>query len=285
MSTASAWYNAYVAILFISTLPNALLLLIPTHLLVGDDGVRSSVLSTAGINYQSLMLSFSAAGLMGDVFIHTLPHLLSSHNNHGSHVHHHGEEEEGEEHSSSTGRTDRNMLISLTLLVGYLTFLTVERLFTCNHSHHDKMHNEDAHVQRTPHNGATTAVVNAVNDSSHGDRSSLVRRSKGDNAQFKAAHKDGPIDNKEPLFEGSKHGTEDGKQSRWPLVEALRNLHVTGWLNLVADSLHNFTDGIAIGASFANGRGLAYATFLSVIIHEIPHELGDFTILLQSGMT
>jgi zinc transporter ZupT len=68
-------------------------------------------------------------------------------------------------------------------------------------------------------------------------------------------------------------------------VEALRNLHVTGWLNLVADSLHNFTDGIAIGASFASGRGLAYATFLSVIIHEIPHELGDFTILLQSGMT
>lgn len=276
MSTASAWYNAYVAILFISTLPNALLLLIPTHLLVGDDGVRSSVLSTAGINYQSLMLSFSAAGLMGDVFIHTLPHLLSSHNNHGSHVHHHGEEEEGEEHSSSTGRIDRNMMISLTLLVGYLTFLTVERLFTCNHSHHDKMHNGDAHVQRTPHNGATTAVVNGVNDASHGGRSSLVRRSKGGN---------GPVDTKESLFEGPRHDTEDCKQSRWPLVEALRNLHVTGWLNLVADSLHNFTDGIAIGASFASGRGLAYATFLSVIIHEIPHELGDFTILLQSGMT
>jgi zinc transporter 7 len=282
MSAASAWYNAYVAILFISTLPNALLLLIPTHLLVGDDGVRSSVLSTTGINYQSLMLSFSAAGLMGDVFIHTLPHLLSSHNNHGSHVHHHGEE--GEEHSG-TGRTDRNMLISLTLLLGYLTFLTAERLFTCNHSHHDNMHNGDAHVQRTPHNGATTAVVNGVNDASHGGRSTLVRRSKGDNVQFKAAHKDGPVDTKEPLFDGPRHGTEDGKHSRWPLVEALRNLHVTGWLNLVADSLHNFTDGIAIGASFASGRGLAYATFLSIIIHEIPHELGDFTILLQSGMT
>lgn len=283
MSTASAWYNAYVAILFISTLPNALLLLIPTHLLVADEGVRSSVLSTAGINYQSLMLSFSAAGLMGDVFIHTLPHLLSSHD-HGSHVLHHGEEGEGEEHSS-TGRNNRNILISLTLLVGYLTFLTVERLFTCNHSHYDKIHNEDAHVHRPPDDGATIAVVNEVN-ASLGGSSSLVRRSKGDgHAKSKAAHGYSSSNTKESLSEDNRHGTKDGKQSRWPLVEALKNLHVTGWLNLVADSLHNFTDGIAIGASFASGRGLAYATFLSVIIHEIPHELGDFTILLQSGMT
>lgn len=284
MSTASAWYNAYIAILFISTLPNALLLLIPTHLLVVDEDARSSiVLSTAGINYQSLMLSFSAAGLMGDVFIHTLPHLLSSE----SHSHHHGEEE-GEH--SSTGKNNRNMLISLTLLVGYLTFLTVERLFTCNHCHHDKTHshnhNKDAHVHRDFHDGATIATANEVNTVSHGGSSSLVHRSKGGGkAKSIVAHKDGPTDTKNLLSEGAMRGMEDSKQSRWPLVEALRNLHVTGWLNLVADSLHNFTDGIAIGASFASGRGLAYATFLSVIIHEIPHELGDFTILLQSGMT
>jgi zinc transporter 7 len=69
------------------------------------------------------------------------------------------------------------------------------------------------------------------------------------------------------------------------LFQAMQtHLQASGWLNLLADSMHNFTDGIAIGASFASGRGLAYATFLSVIFHEIPHEIGDFAILVQSGL-
>lgn len=50
---------------------------------------------------------------------------------------------------------------------------------------------------------------------------------------------------------------------------------VSALLNLIADSMHNFTDGIALGASFASGRGLAIATLLSVLFHEIPHELGN----------
>jgi zinc transporter ZupT len=58
----------------------------------------------------------------------------------------------------------------------------------------------------------------------------------------------------------------------------------SGWLNLIADSLHNFTDGCAIGASFVSGNGgLATATLVSVLFHEIPHELGDFVILVESG--
>jgi zinc transporter 7 len=58
----------------------------------------------------------------------------------------------------------------------------------------------------------------------------------------------------------------------------------SGYLNLLADSMHNLTDGIAIGAAFASGKGLAVATFISVILHEVPHEIGDFSILVQSGL-
>lgn len=65
----------------------------------------------------------------------------------------------------------------------------------------------------------------------------------------------------------------------------VQNLQASGWLNLFADSMHNFTDGIAVGVSFATGEGIAIATFLSIIIHEIPHEVGDFTILVQSGLS
>ena len=62
-------------------------------------------------------------------------------------------------------------------------------------------------------------------------------------------------------------------------------LTASGWLNLLADSMHNFTDGIALGASFAASKGLGTAALLSVLFHEIPHELSDFTILVESGLS
>jgi zinc transporter 7 len=40
------------------------------------------------------------------------------------------------------------------------------------------------------------------------------------------------------------------------LFSSFSKLAVSGWLNLLADAMHNFTDGIAIGASFASGKGL-----------------------------
>ena len=72
-------------------------------------------------------------------------------------------------------------------------------------------------------------------------------------------------------------------------------------LNLAADSLHNFTDGIAIGASFAGSsfdealplwdqvrillRSRGGLATIAVLFHEIPHELGDYSILVSSGFT
>ena len=58
---------------------------------------------------------------------------------------------------------------------------------------------------------------------------------------------------------------------------------VTGYLNLAADAAHNFTDGLAVGASFLAGDRLAAITVFTVLLHEIPHEIGDFAVLVQSG--
>jgi len=56
-------------------------------------------------------------------------------------------------------------------------------------------------------------------------------------------------------------------------------------LNIIADMMHNFTDGIALGVVFqSNNPTLMVATTVSVFIHEIPHELGDFAILIESGL-
>ena len=55
------------------------------------------------------------------------------------------------------------------------------------------------------------------------------------------------------------------------------------YLILVADTVHNLIDGLAVGASFLVGTGAGIATTLAVVAHEIPQELGDFGILIHGG--
>jgi zinc and cadmium transporter len=54
-------------------------------------------------------------------------------------------------------------------------------------------------------------------------------------------------------------------------------------LVIVGDTIHNFIDGVAIGASFLVSPGLGLITALSTFLHEVPHEIGDFGILLRAG--
>lgn len=58
-----------------------------------------------------------------------------------------------------------------------------------------------------------------------------------------------------------------------------------GWINLVADGLHNFIDGIAIAAAFTISIDLGVITVFGVILHELPQEVGDFGVLLYSGFS
>lgn len=56
-----------------------------------------------------------------------------------------------------------------------------------------------------------------------------------------------------------------------------------GPLIIIGDAFHNFADGLVIAATFTTSIPLGVATSLAVIAHEIPQEVGDFVILLQSG--
>lgn len=58
-----------------------------------------------------------------------------------------------------------------------------------------------------------------------------------------------------------------------------------GPLILAGDACHNFVDGFAIASAFLVSVPLGISTSLAVIAHEIPQELGDFAILLESGYT
>jgi zinc and cadmium transporter len=61
--------------------------------------------------------------------------------------------------------------------------------------------------------------------------------------------------------------------------------HAGGALILLGDAFHNFVDGVVIAAAFLVSPALGIATALAVIAHEIPQELGDFAILLNSGLS
>ncbi|XP_060529897.1 zinc transporter ZIP13 homolog [Cylas formicarius] len=60
---------------------------------------------------------------------------------------------------------------------------------------------------------------------------------------------------------------------------------MAGYLNLVANSIDNFTHGLSLGGAFLVSPRLGLLTTFAILVHEIPHEVGDFAILLKSGFT
>jgi zinc and cadmium transporter len=61
------------------------------------------------------------------------------------------------------------------------------------------------------------------------------------------------------------------------------NAKSAGTLIILGDGIHNFVDGVLIAAAFLTDVQLGIVTSLAVATHEIPQEVGDFAILLDSG--
>ena len=71
--------------------------------------------------------------------------------------------------------------------------------------------------------------------------------------------------------EGERHsGHGHGNQTAVPLI-------------IFGDTIHNLLDGVAIGTSFLVNPSLGLVVALSTFLHETPHEIADFGILLAKG--
>ncbi|XP_076471941.1 metal cation symporter ZIP14-like isoform X2 [Babylonia areolata] len=70
----------------------------------------------------------------------------------------------------------------------------------------------------------------------------------------------------------------EGEKRRGPVA-------TVAWMVLIGDVMHNFVDGMAIGAAFTENVYLGVSIGIAVLCEELPHELGDVAILLHSGMS
>ncbi|XP_050410817.1 metal cation symporter ZIP8 [Patella vulgata] len=92
------------------------------------------------------------------------------------------------------------------------------------------------------------------------------------------------VEIKVPLSTDHGHG-----HSHFPgntLVESgQKTVSTVAWMVLIGDALHNFVDGLSIGAAFTENIYTGVSVSIAVVCEELPHELGDIAILLHSGLS
>ncbi|XP_077180608.1 zinc transporter SLC39A7 [Paroedura picta] len=234
LEPAQLWTYAIGATLLISAAPYFILFLIPVE---SNSAQHQALLK--------LLLSFASGGLLGDAFLHLIPHALEPHSHHGEGGgHSHAETTvPGHGHSHQDPAHQHMMLVGLWVLGGIVAFLVVEKFVR---------HVKGGHGHSHGHSHA---------------------------AKAKVSDDEGPREPPRGVTEKapSKRKTPEPKK---PPESTMR---VAGYLNLAADFAHNFTDGLALGASFLAGTTVGAVTTLTVLLHEVPHEVGDFAILVQSG--
>lgn len=220
------WLHAMGSTLLISAAPFLILFFVP---LESTDQEQPLL---------KILLAFASGGLLGDAFLHLIPHaaMAVGDGQHQVHSHSHSHDE-GEEHHS------HDMSVGLWVLAGIVTFLIVEksvRIIKGSHSH--------SHSNQKVEKEAGSGDAKDKNDKA---------KEKGDS---------------------KKEKTEEN-------VDDKKEIKVAGYLNLAADFSHNFTDGLAIGSSYLAGNTIGIVTTITILLHEVPHEIGDFAILIQSGVS
>ena len=122
------WLQAIAATLLISAAPFFILFFIPLQSNSADQQPLLKVL-----------LAFASGGLLGDAFLHLIPHAISPHSHHGEHAHDHSHSHSQEAHSHESAHDHSSeMVVGLWVLAGLIAFLMVEkfvRLVKGGHGH------------------------------------------------------------------------------------------------------------------------------------------------------
>merc|ERR1711939_165198 len=151
---------------------------------------------------------------------------------------------------------NRNLLLGVGIIVGLVTFMAMDkalRIATGGDGGHSHSHSHEHTANGT---ASASASTTSAQSKSNGD----LRKRKGQK--------------------------EEDKSTKPQSVEPINpSVKLAGLLNLIADFTHNITDGLALSSSFYASPALGATTTMAVFFHEIPHEVGDFALLIQSGFS
>ena len=152
---------------------------------------------------------------------------------------------------------NRNLLLGVGIIVGLVTFMAMDKALRIatgggGHSHS----HEPADEKETSNGSATT--TSSVQKSANGE-----------------------LKQRKPLQDSG--ATVSLPSTINPTLNP--SVKLAGLLNLIADFTHNITDGLALSTSFYASPALGATTTMAVFFHEIPHEVGDFALLIQSGFS
>ncbi|XP_016096719.1 zinc transporter ZIP13 isoform X2 [Sinocyclocheilus grahami] len=81
----------------------------------------------------------------------------------------------------------------------------------------------------------------------------------------------------------SNNNSDSKPKTDLSLYTEPKKIKTSGYLNLLANCIDNFTHGLAVAGSFLVSRKVGFLTTFAILLHEIPHEVGDFAILLRAG--
>lgn len=193
-----------------------------------------------------LILSFAIGGLLGDVFLHLIPEAAVQLEHAGYSV------------------SQAQHFMGFWVLAGIVTFVTVESVFNiATNSEQPQVDSKKC----DPPVECSQEKVSPVSSVAH----------RGPNSN-------GHTPSGKPLSPSGVSANQvclEAKVDSKPSTE----VNITGYLNLLANSFDNFTHGVSVGASFLVSAKMGVLTTLAIAIHEIPHEIADYVILVRSGFS
>ncbi|MED6260887.1 hypothetical protein ATANTOWER_030796 [Ataeniobius toweri] len=201
-------------------------------------------------------ISMAVGSLTGDALLHLVPMFLG--------IHIHTEDGSSSQHSDQdhehveTPDYTYKMLVMIGGIYVFYLMETIFSLITNESDHHHHHHGEESNPHHCDHVGVLE----------------MYQKEKKQKEKSQASSKADLVDN------------EDGEEkNHLELKKEGREKRLLPYMITIGDGIHNFADGLAIGAAFSMSLKSGLATSLAVLCHELPHELGDFAILLHCGLS
>ncbi|XP_014772341.1 metal cation symporter ZIP14 [Octopus bimaculoides] len=250
------------------------------------------------------LVAVAIGALSGDALLHLLPHALVNNHNHSQC-----------EESHSVPHDRSSILKGMVGLLGIVVFFIMERVMTIvtlmrtekrnkkkkrNCSHVSTISEGDSsignklssHRSRSSHYQSCEDVVmmvhpnRALKDLAEDSHADMIECNQQQVQQSDEEHTTMMSPSHGPNNQNTSNFYQQHGHSHVPCIDADgHNIPAMAWIVVIGDGIHNLCDGLAIGAAFGFSTTVGCSTAIAVLCHELPHEIGDFAVLLRAGMS